>query len=75
LKVITIFKIIGGGTKGAFQAGVFHSFVHNLPPHEVEYDVVTGNILTKFQELLLVLSMGYYFLHFPKVRKRRYPRF
>lgn len=43
---------VGGGTKGAYQAGAFHTFVNTLPAQEVEYDVVTGNSYTKLQELL-----------------------
>ena len=35
--------ILGGGTKGAYQAGAFKAFADLLPPEEVLYDVVTGN--------------------------------
>lgn len=32
----------GGGDKGAYQVGALRGLVDNLPPKEVEYDVVTG---------------------------------
>jgi len=35
-------NLIGGGTKGAYQAGVFDELVKLLPPREIRYDVITG---------------------------------
>lgn len=35
----------GGGTKGAYQAGVFESLVELLRPEDVQYDVVSGTLL------------------------------
>lgn len=32
----------GGGTKGNYEVGVLQSFYDNLPPEEIEYDVVVG---------------------------------
>lgn len=43
----------GGGTKGAYQAGVFDTFVNNLPANEVIYDVVTGASVGTLNGLLL----------------------
>jgi hypothetical protein len=38
--------LIGGGTRGSFQAGIIKAFVELLPPEEVEYDNVIGKIKT-----------------------------
>lgn len=32
----------GGANRGSYEAGVIEAFVENLPPEEVQYDVVTG---------------------------------
>jgi len=32
----------GGGTKGNYEVGVLQSFYDNLPPEDIEYDVVVG---------------------------------
>jgi hypothetical protein len=32
----------GGGTKGAYQAGAFETFVKLLEPGNIQYDVVSG---------------------------------
>jgi NTE family protein len=32
----------GGGDRGAYQAGAVRGLVENLPPKDVEYDVVSG---------------------------------
>ncbi len=32
----------GGGSKGAYEAGVIHGLVHSLEPSEVTWDVVSG---------------------------------
>lgn len=32
----------GGGNKGSYEAGAIHTLVKNLPPSEVEWDVITG---------------------------------
>jgi predicted acylesterase/phospholipase RssA len=37
-----VLVLSGGGSHGAYEAGVFSGLVYNLPMEEVEYDVVTG---------------------------------
>jgi len=32
----------GGGSKGAYEAGVLHGLAHSLPKEEVAYDVISG---------------------------------
>lgn len=32
----------GGANKGSYEAGALYTLVRNLPPEEVEYDVVSG---------------------------------
>lgn len=34
--------LAGGGAKGSYEAGAFDSFVKQLPPIEVAYDIITG---------------------------------
>jgi hypothetical protein len=48
----------GGGTKGAYQAGVLKGLIENLPAEEVAWDVISGishtppaHTLTKTQKI------------------------
>lgn len=41
-KICRALALGGGGDRGAYEAGVIHGLVSNLPPEEVQWDVVTG---------------------------------
>ena len=32
----------GGGTHGAYEAGILYSFAHNMPPDEIQWNVISG---------------------------------
>ena len=37
-----ILSLRGGGVHGAFEVGVLQALVDNMPPEEIEYDIVAG---------------------------------
>ena len=41
-KKCRVLALEGGGDKGSYQAGAINGLVKNLPPEEVQWDVVTG---------------------------------
>jgi predicted acylesterase/phospholipase RssA len=45
----------GGGTKGAYEAGVISGLVYNLPPEERSWDVVSGISVGSIATLCLAL--------------------
>lgn len=45
----------GGGTRGSYEVGVLNAFIDNLPPEELEYDVIVGGSIGAFNAVLLSL--------------------
>lgn len=54
-KVCRALSLKGGGSKGAYEVGVFKGLLENLDPKEVEYDVVVGASIGAFNAAQIAL--------------------
>ena len=52
-KKCRVLALEGGGDKGAFQVGAINGLITNLPPEEVQWDVITGVSIASYNAAVL----------------------